>query len=438
MPPENKSQFRACALTLDIAHPTGLHMGGFGSRESAFSSIHDTPQTRMLLLEKGETRILWISCDLLGLSRTTDDTLRTLAGAAVDIPADQVVVSCTHSHAAAASIPLRGHVSIVDQEWLNVQIGEFAEAAGRLPNQLRPAKLGYAKDTLRGIAYNRDDIDGPVDETLLVSRIEAADGELIASIVNYALHPVALGPGNLQISGEFCGLASRIVEESEGGVCLFIQSACGDIDPILMKTGSGRATFEEVQGLAETFSTATRNLLSSIACSSDVELSIESELVAVSMDPPADFSALRAEKAELVKNSSRDTISWVGPQLEWIVALEKALARRAVPDHLSIRITALQLGALRVVAMPFEPYTQLGIELRNGTSGDLMIAAYSNGLVGYLPTREAKERGGYGATRAHRFFPESLTPISGDAGETLVAKATQMLKRLGSERIPTH
>ena len=42
--------------------------------------------------------------------------------------------------------------------------------------------------------------DGPSDDTVLVGRVTDASGKIIATMVNYACHPVSLGGGNKLIS----------------------------------------------------------------------------------------------------------------------------------------------------------------------------------------------------------------------------------------------
>ena len=75
---------------------------------------------------------------------------------------------------------------------------------------------------------------GPVDPTVGVIRVSDDQDVVRAVIVNYACHPVVLGPKNQKISADYPGVMRRLVEERVGSdaMCLFIQGCCGDINPL--------------------------------------------------------------------------------------------------------------------------------------------------------------------------------------------------------------
>ncbi len=75
-----------------------------------------------------------------------------------------------------------------------------------------------------------------------------------AVLVNYACHPVVLGPRNRKISADYPGVTRKIVEESFGEdcMCIFIQGAGGDINPLMMARGDDRdQDFDVVQAMGE-------------------------------------------------------------------------------------------------------------------------------------------------------------------------------------------
>jgi len=76
---------------------------------------------------------------------------------------------------------------------------------------------------------------GPIDPDVWVLRVEDTDGKIVGSIVNFACHAVS-GSGNpdwfYSVSADFPGKTTRIVEQTEGGICLFTSGTAGDIVPI--------------------------------------------------------------------------------------------------------------------------------------------------------------------------------------------------------------
>jgi hypothetical protein len=71
----------------------------------------------------------------------------------------------------------------------------------------------------------------PVDDTVVVARVTADDGNPIATVVNYACHPTTLAWDNTLISPDYIGAMRELVERETGAPCLFLQGASGEIGP---------------------------------------------------------------------------------------------------------------------------------------------------------------------------------------------------------------
>jgi hypothetical protein len=71
----------------------------------------------------------------------------------------------------------------------------------------------------------------PADDTVLVARVTADNGELLATVVNYACHPTTLAWDNTLISPDYVGAMREVVEQATGAPCLFLQGASGDLGP---------------------------------------------------------------------------------------------------------------------------------------------------------------------------------------------------------------
>jgi hypothetical protein len=108
----------------------------------------------------------------------------------------------------------------------------LAELVLQAAKKCRPARLGV---TSKDISFNRNRHskrnDRPVDSELIVVRIETLAGKTIAHLVNFAAHPTMLPRDLNEFSADFPGALAQAVEEATGGVCLFLQGACGDLSP---------------------------------------------------------------------------------------------------------------------------------------------------------------------------------------------------------------
>src|SRR5207237_728155 len=102
--------------------------------------------------------------------------------------------------------------------------------------RMQPVTLKYGESQVSTISQNRRHPDGPIETTGKVL-LAAPDGggPAVATLLNYACHATVLEHDNLCYSADFPGAAARTVERAAGGVCVYVQGACGDINPVWMR-----------------------------------------------------------------------------------------------------------------------------------------------------------------------------------------------------------
>ncbi|MGE6697275.1 neutral/alkaline non-lysosomal ceramidase N-terminal domain-containing protein [Hyphomonas sp. NPDC076900] len=219
---------KAGASKVDIT-PAGDKLPGI------FTGVLDPIHVRAIVLENGAQRAALVTVDAGAIPNEIWQRLTTKAEAELGIPANQVILTATHTH----SVPFGWSVGYEEQLY---QAVEEAVAA------LRPAKMASGT----GVSYinvNRNIIDpetgrwwegpnyqGPSDKTVAVLSFQSLDGAPIAVYYNYAVHPVITGNLDL-ISGDIPGAASGYIEESlgEDAVAVFSYGAAGDQNPIFFQ-----------------------------------------------------------------------------------------------------------------------------------------------------------------------------------------------------------
>jgi hypothetical protein len=425
------SALRAAAGSVDLQPVVGSRLTGFAARLEPSVGILDPLNAKLLLLDDGVERLLWIACDLIGFAPQDDAELRQLAGERLGIAPERVLVSCTHTHSGPCSMPFRGPLREVDRAWLSRMFEAIAREGGALDARLQPARLAHAGETVTGIGFNRQDGVSPIDERLLVAQLRGDDGRAIATLLNYATHPVVLGDQNLMFSADFTGYATRFVEDAVGGVAMFIQGSAGDVNPFIFRDHPREAgTFEVAEEMGRELADAAVRAIGAMRFQSNLSLAADSSQIELPLDPPPPTDELAALKTRLIAQcgSTRSEGRWAMFELAWIDELEAALARGAVPRSLAVRLFAARIGDLYVVTFPLEIYSQIGIDVRRLLAPRaVIIAGYTNGLLGYAPTDRAKQQGGYGPASSYRFFPDLLTPLGSGTDARLVAAAAGLL-----------
>ena len=193
----------------------------------------------------GVSRLAIIACDLLFLRAEEVRAVREAIARLTDVPPDHVVIACSHTHYGPLTEPDRDEQGPQVESYLANLVHLLAGAvawpaptscpAGLVSGRVRSASAstaGSARPTGRSSSVRIR--SGPVDPRVAVLRIDGVDGQPLAAVLNYACHPVSLGSKCTDISADFPGTARRLVEEQTGAMCLFLQGATGNINPLLM------------------------------------------------------------------------------------------------------------------------------------------------------------------------------------------------------------
>ena len=218
-------QLRAGVAVVDITPPEA-------SLPKGYDRVHDHVYARALVLDDGRTRAALVTVDAGAITEETWQAVSAQVSNGLGIPANQLIITATHTHSAPAAAGERVNGMIVDA----------IRRAGAAPV---PARISYGTGESY-INVNRNIIDrktnrwwegpnrdGASDKTVAVVYVETLAGAPLAVLYNYAVHAVLLGQLD-QISADLPGAASAYIERSlgNGAIALWSEGAAGDQNPI--------------------------------------------------------------------------------------------------------------------------------------------------------------------------------------------------------------
>lgn len=384
------AELKAGAAKADITPPIGSRMYGYGARGTNVSKgVHDPLYAKGLVLDDGSTKFAIVTLDLGGFTYENTTNVKAIVRENTDIENVLLIVSHTHSAPAAPpNFPSR------ENPWIREAERKIAGVIVEAASNLSSVKIGTGWGEVRE-GHNRRMIrtDGktvmfwanreriptsPVDYQLAVIRVERLNGKPIATLINFACHPVVLGPENLLISADYPGVATRLVEDELGGQCMFLQGAAGDINPFWDKTPPDEGAYEQMEKMGT---------------------AIASEAVRVSRQI-ADFKA--------------------DPEISFHTEVILLAARRGLKPRnrdLNAEINTVLIGDdLALATFPGEFFVEHGLSLKQRSQfKNTLFIGYCNRGLGYFPTIQACTEGGYGAA--------SATGVKVGAGERLVNRA---------------
>lgn len=378
---------------------TGVFMTGYtNTHDKPAAGAHDPLLARVLVLDDGLSRVALVALDLIGLN---PGRLPEMARA---LGVDGLLLAASHTHGGPMVIDLavpygEDRSWPADNPYLSWVEERIAAGIRKALGALQPVQLAVGRGSV-DLSFNRRLLKadgsvemiwgqnrerrhpyGPVDPDVGVVRLDGADGNPVALLCHYACHPVVLGAGNPYLTADFPGYTCAYLENQfPGALALFLQGACGDLDPYVDVQNDFGPAREQGEVLGR-----------------------EVERVARAMGAA---SALESE-----------------PRLELIHLSRQC--RRYYDPQASCRLdfSLLRLGRqLAFLNLPGEPFVGLQLELKKRSPlPHTLLVGYVNGYAGYFPTLQANREGGYGASSGGTLHVEAT------AGEAMVEAALRVL-----------
>lgn len=440
-----QSNIHAGAAEAVITPPVGVDMMGFGGRPSGCIGIHDELYARAVVIAGGDNgnrrRIALVATDLCSLDMDIIEKVREGVAAKTGIDADGLFLNSTHTHHGPVTVSIHG-LGYRDEQFIARLIEKIVGTVAEANDRLAEARLFFGKAPVQ-IGINRresregrmvlgDNPEGAVDKEVRVLRVESVNGKPIAAVFNHATHPVCLGGQNLLISADYPGYACDTVRRLlGGGVPMFLQGCCGNINPI----SACRGTFEKCEesgnqlGEAAVAAWKTAAPLQGSLTPRTVRRNVPLPL----MDPPSIEDARATLNAEqkrldevLARPGNRGEIMIHEAFVEWAERMLALAEEGNMPRTQDFEIQALALGALGLVGLPGEVFFEYAqqIEAASPFKHNLVLG-YHNGCIGYVPTAAEYPNRGYEVDIAIRIYgtlmwkPECEGRIVGEATRLL-------------------
>ncbi len=379
-------QFRASVVKIDITPDKIQWLLGYGPRQS--TGVHDHLYHRIVVMDDGTTQFVLISTDICLFSPSVYDDVTQRIEKETGIKPLQIWWTATHTHAAPEVGPPGLGVVFLGERFEHDHNTEYSawaeskliEGVKEARAKLEPARLGVgwgmamaninrrARDE-EGEAFLGLNPDGPADRQIGLLRLQKADGSLLALIANYAMHGTVLGPENNIISGDAPGIVADYVEEKLGAPMLYINGAAGNLAPIY----TVYPNFET--GHLSQF----RVLLG------------DKILAAYQLMGPGTSDVHLALGEKSVETPRRTGLGWTPELGNYTRTGTGGQAKVLLP----IRFLRIN-DDIAIWSAPVELFCEIAMHVRNLSPFPYTFYfGYSNGWLGYLPTKAEFAFGGY-------------------------------------------
>jgi len=419
---------------VNITPPLGIPL--IGSYGKPSDDILDELYAKALVLDDGTNTIAIVSADLLYTPlEEIAGPVRVIITEKTGIPEQNILVCATHTHSGPevftkSKFRTAGDRTppTIDRSYLDTLVKKIAGSATIAYKKMQEVRIGAAKGQAPEIVYNRrprnkdglvkmaftlppevratrkivvdpggdvrttfvlpdDNTEwkfGPIDQEVCVLRIENTAGEFVASLVNFGCHPVSIYPSlSTAVSADYPAFVTGVVEQAEGGLCLFTLGLAGDAVPfdrgVLPRRQIGRAIGGE----------ALRRLQF---------VSTKSDVTVRGLKTKVEFPT----KAQAAADAGGDD-----PKTRPVIS----------------EIQVLRLGDIYILGLPGEVLVEVGLEIKKKAGlENLFIVTLSNDAIGYVCHSAAYDEGGY--------EPAGATNLAKGAGEIMTEQALKLIDQI--------
>jgi hypothetical protein len=399
-------EFRSGAAMRIITPDPLLPVSGGVGEPQATTEKRGELTARAMVFSDGTTTIAVVGIDVLGFPSVLGDRVRKLVPR---LPAENILIGATHTHSApdCYGFPLPSGKFTGDLNFMQSVCEKAAEAVNEAIEKLQPAILKTAVDkAAEGIAYN---YYAPqlYDRRMGVMQTVGADGKVIGTLVNYAIHPEVLGSDVGIISPDCIGPMYDQIEKKLGGVAVFMNSAQGGMvtadNRDLSQPGDIRnAVWPDQRSWTEC-------LRIGHLMADEVERIIGKADV---------------QKEPMVANLARRIKFPVESAMMRAIVAASPLKYPHTDDfRISVQVNLLTIGKAQVLTIPGEALPNIGFYLKRKMKGEHnFLFGLTNDAFGYILTKVDYES-------FERYSYVSRTSLGEMTGEILMENALQMIEQ---------
>lgn len=406
--------------------------------ETFSNTVRDPLFAKAMVLEQGNVKIAIICCDLLHLGKDFIEKVIKEVEKKTNILQNNIMVCCSHTH----SGPQVEDNPLVrkEEKYLEFLLPKLVNVIADANINLVSVKVCITKGKYENLTYWnsrfkfddgtiswRSPLDdekatptGPIDpEVGIIYFKDYNQNKIIATLYNFSCH--ANAGDYSEISADYPGFASKIIEDKLGGLAFYTRGSAGNIHP--RKQGGGVA-----EELGSKLGNEVLRQSEKVACNYSEGLkSVKEEIVLPIRE--LDLGQIKeinyiCDKSFLKPNfePDKDESETYKDYFKKSFRFFKELREKT--DKISTILQVIRIGSSVLVCIPGEQFVEYGLEIKKKSNfKNTFLINLANDNIGYIPTRKAYKEGGYQTW----IGPCIIAP---EAGEIIVEKTLNLIKEV--------
>jgi hypothetical protein len=444
---------------------------------------------RAMVFERGDTRAALITVDLFALSEEITARTRMLVANATDIPAENVLIVCSHIRSAPVTRFQRGSGEI-DPDYVALLPRYLASAVIEAIPERTGGLLYAGKMDLHGLARNIVSTSGPVDTEVQTIEFITDIPKHSYVLFSFGCQPIVPSPDNSQISANYVDIAGYYLKHWYGEA-LYLQGSCGDVATVFaalegleyqhsaaqMLAGAALMAMGQIQEAVNVHPLRcvrrTIELPLNIPPRQELERRRDDHRVLLAEREPGSEEARRARFwIESMESMLMQLTGESDPWMEMLRSVQQKFTRRAkrpptaqeIADAMDIppqaaadlltlqqshdtaapntaptlpcELQALRIGDIVILAHPTELFAEFGIEIKaRSPFPHTLVVGCANDYLGVIPN----EAEFYPYSHTAETIPYSLDlfPFASNVGRVFVEECVRLLESLHADHSPS-
>ena len=410
--PSEQSTIKVGFARKDVTPDPSVRLGGYGIEIRPAETINDRLNATSVFINRDEKNVIVINLDWLAIEEDDVDTIQELIKNETGVPKQNIIITAIHSHTSPNTMGIAGWGN-KENKYIEKAIPEIVASAVEASKNIRPVKMGVGS-TFSETGVNRREIqkDGRIffgadpsgyfDPEMTVVSFKDEKG-VVGMIVHYGAHATAFGNVPV-VSRDWPGVMVDRIEKQIKAPVMFINGSIGDTGPrtnCLREDGSFSAGGGgDVDSIREVGYRAATDALHAFVkiknYSGDIILDVMADQVLFPYAPLHDLEKAKSEIMKLEPDKNK-----YGTPMYMYAHWSSVVKEHGKPEQerakgRSYLQSILRLGDIVLIPFPGELFSETAMRIRKASPFQYTLcASVTNGCIGYIPTREARHRGGY-------------------------------------------
>ncbi len=421
--------------------PMGINVPGYFKKRWSDGFITDL-YLHATAFQCGETRAIVFSADAISIVETAYKTIREKIVERTGIDVNSIYICCSHPHTAYRITNPGANDTSDDAVFMRRLHQQFADLAQFAFEDLKPVEdvkiaSGIAKDVGFIRRYRMKDgscktnpstgnpdlvsWDGIQDESLQLVRVIRENASEIL-FVNFGTHADVIG--GTKYCYDWPGYTRDFLTGALGGAAevMMIVGPQGDSNHVnrFLPKGVALQKLDRARQMARVLAGEALKIYDDSVSIPHSKITFANKIVKVGTNPfdPADVPEAKEihalyEKCQDAANPEFKRFKLNVPEALRIVRLLNG------PEAFYLQVSALQLGNIAFVGFPGEPFTEIGLKVKENSKMTMTVCScITNGGQGYFPTAAAFAEKGY---------ERSTSPFAHDVAQKLIDAALELI-----------